>query len=231
MLRVSDPTRELPLYDGLENRDLLKAIRRDCKHNSLGYQNARKLIFTKIDNHDGAVRDVYTGRVVRTNSIPSSSNMNLEHTWPQSLGPGGTFVSDLHHLYPVDAQANTVRGNLPLPLRDELINNNFAAAEIDVPIALLDEDGVAWAGDFGRGGIVGPGGGVAPLDGTDVGPGDEEGGSDPGFERFHRQPDEVRSRWAGHVVSSTLRRNNQARIFVTTSPCTSVSRKSRPAWR
>ena len=47
--------------------------------------------------------------------IPNSNVLNCEHTWPQSKFSGrfskGLQKSDLHHLYPTDSRANSVRGN------------------------------------------------------------------------------------------------------------------------
>lgn len=39
--------------------------------------------------------------------------MNIEHTWPQSLGAKGWAKVDLHHIFPADSKANGIRGNLP----------------------------------------------------------------------------------------------------------------------
>ncbi|MET0402706.1 MAG: endonuclease, partial [Cystobacter sp.] len=69
--------------------------------------------FTTLDNHDGKVKCVYTGREVATNKIPNSSDMNTEHTWPQSQGATGAAKSDLHHLFPTDSKANSIRGSYP----------------------------------------------------------------------------------------------------------------------
>ncbi len=47
-------------------------------------------------------------------SIPNSNMLNCEHTWPQSkfTGSDRNFQkSDLHHLFPTDSKANSVRGN------------------------------------------------------------------------------------------------------------------------
>jgi len=84
-------------------------------HTSLGYTGARQAMFGSIDNVDGWVECVYTGRMVETNTIPdvNTTHMNTEHTWPQSKGAAGVAKSDLYHLYPVDEYANNIRGNLP----------------------------------------------------------------------------------------------------------------------
>jgi endonuclease I len=101
-------------YDGLKDKALIQALHDAVsQHKDLGYNQARKVIFTALDNHNGVVKDVYTGRELRTDKIPSSTDMNVEHTWPQSKGAVGAAKSDLHHLFPVDAKANSTRGNFP----------------------------------------------------------------------------------------------------------------------
>lgn len=80
------------------------------------YQAERLFLFTVLDKEpDGAVECVYTGRRVAVGSVePNPSDMNTEHTWPQSLGADfPPMECDLHHLYPSDAVTNSRRGNLP----------------------------------------------------------------------------------------------------------------------
>lgn len=103
-----------PRYDGMKDQVLIKALRDAVsQHKDLGYNGARKIIFTTLDNHDGIVTCVYTGKELKTNKIPSSNVMNTEHTWPQSKGATGAAKSDLHHLFPTDSKANSIRGNYP----------------------------------------------------------------------------------------------------------------------
>ena len=93
---------------------------------SLGYKGARKVLFGTLhlqeDNKGYYVKDVYCNKVIRSNKsrigpgrIPSHNVINCEHTWPQSKFsrsfPKGLQKSDLHHLYPTDSHANSVRGN------------------------------------------------------------------------------------------------------------------------
>lgn len=112
-------------------RDLLGCRSKDrgnCyRQKSLGYKGARKILFGKIhlkeDEKGYYIKDVYcqkTLRRVQTRSmgpgqIPNSNVLNCEHTWPQSKFSGrfekGLQKSDLHHLYPTDSKANSVRGN------------------------------------------------------------------------------------------------------------------------
>ena len=52
--------------------------------------------------------------------LPEHSVVNIEHTYPQSKGAKREPAkSDLHHLYPSDSRANSVRGNLSFGEVDE----------------------------------------------------------------------------------------------------------------
>lgn len=92
----------------------------------LGYKGARKVLFGKLHLEQDAkgyyVKDVYCNKEIRNSQtkvgpgiIPNSNILNCEHTWPQSKFTGRfgneTQKSDLHHLYPTDSRANSVRGN------------------------------------------------------------------------------------------------------------------------
>ncbi|MBU1107653.1 MAG: endonuclease [Candidatus Riflebacteria bacterium] len=114
---VPDLANGSDLYDsctGLKD-DRLKDALLDVvrNHVSVGYQRAQDLVFSDIDNKDGYVECVYTGRKLKTSSEPSATNMNLEHSWPQSMGAVGIAKCDLHHLFPTDSKANGIRGNNP----------------------------------------------------------------------------------------------------------------------
>jgi endonuclease I len=96
------------------------------QHKSLGYRGARKVLFGKLHLEQSSqgyyVKDVYCRKEITSsrtnigpNKIPNSNIMNCEHTWPQSKFSTrfskDTQKSDLHHLYPTDSRANSVRGN------------------------------------------------------------------------------------------------------------------------
>jgi deoxyribonuclease I len=103
-----------PRFEGLKDKALIQALHDAvAKHKDIGYSQARKVIFTALDNHEGKVKCVYTGRELRTDKIPNSSDMNVEHTWPQSKGATGAAKSDLHHLFPTDSKANSQRSSYP----------------------------------------------------------------------------------------------------------------------
>ncbi len=79
------------------------------------YGAATNYMFTRLDKVDGVVECVYTGRTTPVGSSkPDPNDMNTEHTWPQSQGADEFPAEcDLHHLYPTDTDANSIRGNLP----------------------------------------------------------------------------------------------------------------------
>jgi endonuclease I len=88
-------------------------------YRNLGYTNARDNMYGDIDNQNGNVTCVYTGRVstFSTRSGANSNNMNCEHTWPQSFGSSSEPQrADIHHLFPTDGGTNSRRGNNPFGL-------------------------------------------------------------------------------------------------------------------
>lgn len=93
---------------------------------SLGYDGARKVLFGQLyiknDNNGYYIQDVYCQKRFGGNAgvgprtIPRSEKINCEHTWPQSKFSGAfprdVQKADLHHLYPTDSRANSIRGNM-----------------------------------------------------------------------------------------------------------------------
>lgn len=86
---------------------------RTSGHDCADYSTEREWIFVVLDNEGGEVECVYTGRrTAVTGAPPSASDMNMEHSWPQSLGADYPPAEcDAHHLFPVDAGTNSRRGN------------------------------------------------------------------------------------------------------------------------
>ena len=94
------------------------------KHKPVTYDGARKIILGKLHlqqevNGRYFLEDVYCHRHITKgvgpNKIPNNNDVNVEHTWPQSRFSNylqSWQKSDLHHLFPVDSRANSVRGNL-----------------------------------------------------------------------------------------------------------------------
>jgi len=99
----------------VEGPDLEQAIRDLLPELSCDYGSARDEMFGNLDNVDGqGAYCVYTGVLYEypEGERPDSNIMNTEHTWPQSWGaelPPGKC--DLHHLFPVNSNVNSARGN------------------------------------------------------------------------------------------------------------------------
>lgn len=117
---LRDKLVDFPIYastEGLRNEELKIALGKIASRNyrSLGYDQARLILFTKIDNDHGEVCSVYSNHeCLITYDIPNNRDMNVEHTWPKSLGASTVPAkSDLHHLYPTTNYANSVRSSLP----------------------------------------------------------------------------------------------------------------------
>ncbi len=122
-----DSNRKLKNLENLRDRQLIQALHNEASrnHSSLSYENARTKMFGTLDrDDDGYVECIYTGQkfYVRAQSVPDSSEMNLEHSWPQSDGAEGIAKSDLHHLFPAKTEANSRRSSWPYgetPCNDE----------------------------------------------------------------------------------------------------------------
>jgi len=99
------------------------------KRRILQYSEARAYLFGKLhlhkDNHGYYIKDVYCNKTFDSHTphikdvgpmrIPNADVLNCEHTWPQSRF-STTFSaeeqkSDLHHLFPSENTANSIRGN------------------------------------------------------------------------------------------------------------------------
>lgn len=111
LIITNAPANELLDSENLKNQ-LYKLV--FSSHRPINYKNANEIIFTKIDNHKGAVCSVYSSKnCLSTTIVPSPKIMNIEHTWPQSEGANGEAKSDLHHLFPVESSVNSIRSSLP----------------------------------------------------------------------------------------------------------------------
>lgn len=106
-------------------RDTLAELSKKAR--VLGYDMARKFLYGVIhaenENGETFLTDVYCGRKIHLQqtkegyTLPKDSNINCEHTWPQSKFnseiSNESQKSDLHHLFPSDMNANSMRGNHP----------------------------------------------------------------------------------------------------------------------
>ena len=110
------------LFPGVFGNDLKQLIINNYKTSStLGYNNARDIMYSEIDIKPGnQLTGVYSGYTITLDlSQDPSTNaynqgINCEHTWPQSLGAGSEpMKSDMHHLFPTKSNVNSSRGNDP----------------------------------------------------------------------------------------------------------------------
>lgn len=103
------------------------------RHIELSYTSARRILMGKIHlrpmgkgnwaidcvycNRTFDRRDFPKGPAPAPNQIPDHNVINVEHTWPQSRFskkfPSSLQKSDLHILYPVSRDANSLRSNHP----------------------------------------------------------------------------------------------------------------------
>ncbi|MDD3412531.1 MAG: endonuclease [Lachnospiraceae bacterium] len=86
------------------------------------YKEARLHLFGNLHYDNGVITDVYCDEDydakhgVGQGRIPNPDFINCEHTWPQSKFKGSeksSMLTDLHHLFPSNSRANSVRGNHP----------------------------------------------------------------------------------------------------------------------
>ncbi len=123
LLYFSPLTGQTTLFPNVYGEDLKSKLIQDYKPGSVfSYGTARDSLYARIDNKSGTLTCVYSGYSI---SVPyGSSNprdytnganpiINAEHTWPQSKGASGNAKSDLHHLFPTNANPNSGRGSLP----------------------------------------------------------------------------------------------------------------------
>lgn len=111
-------------------------------HRSLGYKTAKKHLFGALHLEQNAkgyyIKDLYCEKNftagVGPGSLPNQDQINCEHTWPQSRFttgfPNEMQKSDLHHLFPTDSKANSVRGNYEFAevVKNVNLNNCDASA-------------------------------------------------------------------------------------------------------
>lgn len=92
---------------------------------SYTYREAREILFGQLhlqSNSSGFyLKEVYCEQTITEedgvgrNRIPDHTQVNCEHTWPQSrFNPNeskNAQLTDLHHLFPSNSRANSSRGN------------------------------------------------------------------------------------------------------------------------
>lgn len=139
------PPFDAALVAGKRGPELLQALRDLCApHVSFSYGSARDVMFAHVDGKDGSVTDVYGGRQVPLSGrheLADVHQINTEHTHPQSRGVGGTPAkTDLHHLFPTDANANGKRSSLPFGTVVQEIWRSSPGALANDDVAKLGKD-------------------------------------------------------------------------------------------
>ena len=99
-------------------KELIDSLRTNMnsKYVSYTYKVAREKMFGYVDNYNGSVECIYTGRMLETSGIPdvNVTHFNTEHTWAQSFGAENEpEKSDLFHLRPSYEEPNSKRANYP----------------------------------------------------------------------------------------------------------------------
>ena len=106
---------------GLYQNELITYLQTNYTSNQhLGYNDARDILYSEIDNNNNNVYCIYTNYSVQINPSEDPSThmynngINCEHLWPQSMGASGSpMKSDMHHLRPCKENVNSSRGNKP----------------------------------------------------------------------------------------------------------------------
>lgn len=100
---------------------LIEVVAREyAPDQTLGYRKGRDILYSKVDNHDGILKGIYTDYSIELDPnsteprrIAYQQDINAEHIYPQSKGATGLAKSDLHNLYPSRIYVNSRRGNSP----------------------------------------------------------------------------------------------------------------------
>ncbi|MCB9548261.1 MAG: endonuclease [Myxococcales bacterium] len=130
------------------------------------YTTARHFMFTQVERVPGPAGDlgaecVYTGRFVALgpDAEPGNADVNAEHVWPRSrMDPDENSAryehqqSDIHHLYPSDAGANSTRGSDPFGevVSDRDLNHLPAVAGLDAEGVRVFQPRAERQGDIAR---------------------------------------------------------------------------------
>lgn len=105
------------------NRKEIREMTLKNHHPSTSYKSSRRELLQNIhldkDQKGYYILDVYCDQKFRNsvgpNVMPDHTNINVEHTWPRSrFNKQESFSiqeADLHHLFPTQSRANSIRGN------------------------------------------------------------------------------------------------------------------------
>ncbi|KAA3614761.1 MAG: T9SS C-terminal target domain-containing protein [Calditrichaeota bacterium] len=152
LLSLSFLNAQTTIFPNVYGEELKSKLVQDYKTGSvLSYGTARDSMYARIDNVDGTITCVYSGYSIsvpygsanpRTYTNGANPIINCEHTWPQSKGASGNAKSDMHHLWPTNANPNSGRGSLPFAEIDDsdtdrwYLNVNYVTG---TPSSQIDE--------------------------------------------------------------------------------------------
>lgn len=89
-------------------------LRSFARNQRCGWTSSRRKLLGDIDDENGTVQCVYTDTTAPARNATTTGDINVEHTWPQSLGASfHPAKCDMHHLFPTDMQANSTRSSHP----------------------------------------------------------------------------------------------------------------------
>ncbi|MDR9410909.1 MAG: endonuclease, partial [Balneolaceae bacterium] len=117
----SCPAQGAKIFPELSGKELIDAIVNQYgTTDNINYDNARDIMYSQIDSKNNQLTGIYTGYTITLNpdADPSTDaykkDINAEHAWPQNKGAATEPArSDMHHLYPSYANANSSRGREP----------------------------------------------------------------------------------------------------------------------
>ncbi len=98
-------------HPGLKDGKLKDALRKDRRHQTLSYYEARKHLWGSIDGDGRDATCAYTGEKIEYFKQPIPSDGATEHAWPLTRLPAEART-DLHHLFAVAPDARVARLNL-----------------------------------------------------------------------------------------------------------------------
>mgnify|MGYP002829224301 FL=1 len=136
--------------EGMTGTNLLDYLRSNYKTSStLGYNEARDVLYLNVERNNGQVKGIYTNYAVTLpNGVDPSTylyenGINCEHVWPQSMYSGTEpMKSDMHHLRPCKENVNSSRGNKPYgEIIDSQTNNWYWQNQnlSNIPNSNIDE--------------------------------------------------------------------------------------------
>jgi len=126
--------------EGLSGEELIDYLQQNFQvTNSLGYGDARDVMYGQIDNHDLQLTCVYTSYTIDLDpsqgdpsQLAYAQHINCEHTWPQGMfDQHEPMRSDMHHLFATWETANSARANYQFAeIPDEQTNNWYYNANV-----------------------------------------------------------------------------------------------------